>query len=352
MALIQEHYLQAIAEVRFAFGISIGVLGLLCLALVLVGIAVLFYRKTTRPLSRAWKAGLISLRAATLLLLAFLLLEPGVLVSEVVPQETYVAVLVDDSQSMGIRDQSDVPNRHMQSVELLYGRGELLADLSDTFQVRSYRFSDLAQRLPGPEALQSEGGRSALGASIEQVVKELNSFPLAGIVVVSDGADNGELDPLAAARNLADRKIPLYTVAVGAENIARDINLLDVSAAGSLLEDSVFRVQVSLNQRGYAGQRARLRIQQGDALIAEQNIALPDEGSTRRFTLELNPKERDILVYTVSVEELPGETIRENNRHTFFVDNRQKKPFDLLYVEGQPRDEYKFIRRAVKDDRS
>ncbi|MEX1032378.1 MAG: hypothetical protein WDZ30_03380 [Cellvibrionaceae bacterium] len=349
MSLIQKHYLQAIIDGNLSFGVSIGVVGMIVGGLVLVGVAIASYRKTTRPVSSGWKATLITLRSATLLLLGFCVLEPGVLVSEVVPQETYVAVLVDDSQSMSIRDRANIPSRHEQSAELLYGRENIIGRLGETFQVRTYRFSDIAQRLAGPEALTQEGGRSALGVAINQVMSELSSFPLAGMVVVSDGADNSEADPV---QGLVDASVPIYAVGVGAEEIEKDLNILDVSAAKSLLEDSIYRVQVSLSQRGYQGQRATLSITSEGQMVAEQSIRLADDGNARRYTLELSPKQKEILVYNISVEEIPGETITQNNHHTFFVDNREKRPLDILYVEGQPRNEYKFIRRAIKDDRS
>ncbi|MCW8195076.1 hypothetical protein F6455_09785 [Proteobacteria bacterium 005FR1] len=352
MSLIQEHYLQAIVDGNLTFGVSLGIAGLILGALLLVGIALFAYRKTTCPISRPWKAALVSLRAASLLLLGFLLLEPGVLVSEVTPQETYLAVLVDDSQSMSIRDQSNLPSRHEQGVELLFGRENVVGRLGENFQVRTYRFSDVAQRLAGPEVLSQDGEHSSLAVSMEQVTSELASFPLAGLVVVSDGADNGDIDPLQTARELAEKKIPIYSVAVGANEIQKDVNLLDVSAAKALLQDSIYRVQVNISQRGYAGKRVRLTIRSKGEPIAEQQIALPDDGKAKRYTLELSPKDEDILVYEISVDEQPGETITQNNKHRFFVDNRRKKPLDVLYVEGQPRNEYKFIRRAVKDDQS
>lgn len=352
MSLIQEHYLQAIAEGNLTFGISIGIAGLILGAFVLVGLAYASYRKTTRPVSKAMKATLVTMRSATLLLLAFCLLEPGVLVSEVTPQETYLAVLVDDSRSMSIRDQQNLPSRHEQGVELLYGRENLVGRLGENFQVRTYRYSDLAQRLAGPEGLRQSGDRSALGASMEQVMNELASFPLAGLVVVSDGADNGDADPLQVARKLAEKKVPVYPVVVGARDIHKDLNLLDVRADKALLQDSVYRVEVTLSQRGFAKQQVPLVVKNNGKVVAEQRVTLAGDGQAKRYTLELNPKEEAVLVYEVSIEEQPGEIIKENNSHFFFVDNRRKKPLDILYVEGQPRNEYKFIRRAVEDDSS
>jgi len=350
--LIEEHYIQAILDGQFTFGYSIGVIGLVMIAILLVGFAISFYWRTTRPITKSWKIFLVSLRSASLLLVVFFLLEPGVIVSEVVPQKTYVAVLVDDSQSMSIQDGASLPSRHEQTINLLYRDEKIIEKLSENFQVRTYRFSDLAERLAVPEALTQDGGHSDLSSALDHVMGELASFPTAAMILVSDGADNSEVDPLESARALAGRKIPLYTVGIGEEDLQKDINIVDVSVAKSLLEGSVYTVEVNVNQRGYQGQRAILSIVSDDIEITQQSVALADDGNTKRYTLELKPEEEKILVYNISVEEKSDETIKQNNHYTFFIDNRKKKPLDILYIEGQPRNEYKFIRRALDADQS
>lgn len=350
--MISQHYLQAIAEGNFTWGVPVSALAIMLGSLALIAIAAAFYWKTTRPIGRGWKAALIGLRSATLLLLGFCLLEPGVQLSKVTPQETYVAVLVDDSQSMSIQDQPNQPSRHQQALNLLYQNDNLVGRLSENFQVRTYRFSDLAQRIAGPEGLTESGGKSALGAGISHVMGELSSFPLAGLVLVTDGADNTGDDPLDAARTLVDNEIPAYVVGLGAEDIERDIHIVDVSAAKSLLEGSIYTVDVTVSQQGFDGQSAQLTINSRGSEVASRSIRLGDAGTSQRYTLELSPDERKILVYDIDVEIKPGETIAQNNHHTFFIDNREKPPLDVLYVEGQPRNEYKFIGRAIKGDDS
>ena len=350
--MIQNHYLQAIADGNFAFATSIGLWGIIAGLVFILLLAWWFYRKTTRPLSLPWKTFFISLRAATLLLIGFCLLEPGVLVSEVVPQETYVAVLVDDSQSMTIEDQPGLPSRHEQALDLLYRDEAVINKLSDIFQVRTYKFSEVAQRLPGPEGLLHDGGRSSIAAGVRHVLGELASFPMAGLVLVTDGADNAEEDPLQNLDVLKEKQVPVYAVGVGAEDIERDINIVDVNAAKSLLEGSVYTVQVNVGQQGFKGQQAKLSISSDGVEVAQQTVALADDGVVKRYTLELSPTEEDILVYQVAIEEKAGETIKQNNQQNFFIDNRKKKPLDVLYIEGQPRNEYKFIRRALKDEES
>lgn len=352
MALIQSHYWQAVADGGLTLGLPPGWLAIAAGTAGLIALAMLAYRSTSRPLSRGWRTAFISLRASSLLLIGFLLLEPGVLVSGVRPQETYVAVLVDDSRSMSIRDKSNLPARNEQLMELLYGRENLLGRLGDTFQVRSYRFSDISQRLRGPEDLQQKGPRTALARAMEQVSKELASFPLAAMVIITDGADNDDTDPLKLVESWGENRPSIFSVGIGAPSIDRDISITDLSVKPAPLQDSIYEVHVSLSQQGFQGQSARIRISGEKGLVAERVIDLPDDGRVQRHTLEIEPKEREILLYQLSVEEKSGETIRENNHHSFFVDNRLRKPLNILYVEGQPRNEYKFIRRAVQGDPS
>ena len=63
--------------------------------------ALYFYRSVVREKRSPW---LIGLRAATLLVLLFMLLRPVLNISTVLPQDSYLAVVIDDSESMTIKD--------------------------------------------------------------------------------------------------------------------------------------------------------------------------------------------------------------------------------------------------------
>ncbi len=340
------------------------------LAIFVVVFSVNTYRKTTRPLAKPWKIGLTLLRMTTLMVVLLFLFNPSVEVSEVIPQETYVAVLVDDSQSMSIADDiKDKENKtRLEKVKsALYETDKLIDQLSKNFQVRTYRFSDMAQRVTGEGDFSQSGGRSLLSSGINHVMSELSSFPIAGVVLLSDGADNGVEDPLLSAERMVDKNIPLYAVGVGEEKIEQDVSITTVNVDKSLLEGSIYTVNLSVEQKGFNNRRIDMTVTSGEnkkgggtqddgeveplKTISSQSIVLKESGIQRQ-TLEIKPDKKDILVYTLNVDEQEGETVVKNNHYTFFIDNREKPPLDILYVEGQPRNEYKFIRRAVKDDKS
>ena len=351
MAYSQPNFLTALEDGTFAFAYGISP-WLFALLVVLITIGVWFsYRKTTRQLSTPWKAFFIGIRSSVLVLLLFCLLRPVVTTLQVSPQETYLAVLIDDSQSMAIADLADGQTRQAAVKEQLYENG-LFDELAESFQIRTFRFDNQTQRIAGIEELSEEGTASSIDQALSYVNDQLNGLPLGGIILVSDGADNSDDDPLAAAQDLGARQIPVFTIGVGQEDIPQDIGIVDVSAAKTVLEGSVFNVQVAVNHQGYEGQEVELSIMDGETQVVSDVVILGAEGVTRRFELEITPERSGLIVYDLNVELQAGEIIDKNNSYSFLVDNTEKEALDILYLEGHPRNEYKFIRRAVSGDNS
>ena len=309
------------------------------------------YRRTTRPVTRRWKNLLIGLRSAVLMLLLLLLMRPVITTFEVNPQETYLAVLVDDSASMQIADVAGFESRQQAVADVLYGEGGIVEGLADRYQVRTFAFNQTVRRVSGAEDLTAQGNASGLEQAMRQVAEQLGGLPLSAVVMISDGADNADTDPLLSARDFAVRQIPVFTVGVGEELIPRDVGISSVSASQTLLENSVFDVQVDLNHQGYSGQALTLRVMDGETEVSAQQITLASDGS-RRVELEVSPERKEPILYELRVDELDGEIVLQNNRYQFLVDNSERPPLNVLYVDGHPRNEFKFIRRAVESDTS
>lgn len=73
--------------------------------------------------------------------------------------------------------------------------------------------------------------------------------------------------------------------------------------------------------------------------------------AARRHTLELYSEDEGSRVYTVRIPTAEDEIIVQNNQRSFIV-NKLSRKSDVLYIEGHPRNEYKFVRRAVEGDKS
>jgi len=301
------------------------------------------------PQVRNWKVAVIwLLQFALAALLLVLLWQPAIMVAELRPQQNIIAVLVDDSRSMSIAD-NGAP-RESQAVKAL--EGGVLDQLQKKFQVRLYRVDGGMTRVSKLDDLKTLTPAPAthIGDDLKQLAGEAADLPIGAVVLLSDGADNSggiDLDTISTFRS---RRIPVHTVGFGLEQVPHDVEINDAVVAPRALADSRLAAKVSLHQRGYAGQKAMLSVRDAGKVLAARQITLASDGVTQNEPLVFNAGAAGARTLQFTIDPLPVEDNRANNAITRLV-NVESSKRRILYVEGEPRWEFKFIRRAEQDDR-
>jgi hypothetical protein len=327
---------------------------LLLIAIAAGGLAllVLWRRRKDAPKLRVWQIVAIWCTQSVLVALVLLLLwQPAMLVSELSSQQNIIAVVVDGSRSMSIAD-SDGKTREAAALAAL--QGGVLAGLKKRFQTRIYRLGGELTRVDEPEGITPQDASTHIGDSLKQLLNETTDLPVGAIVLLSDGGENTagiggsgiSLDALQALRN---RQIPVHTVGFGKEELAHDVEMEDVSVAASATANARIVTTVSLMQHGYAGQKATLTVRDGDKTVAARDITMATDGQIQTEPLFFPIGAAGARTLTFSIGPLAGEENLSNNTVTrpILVSDAKRK---ILYVEGEPRWEYKFIRRAEDDD--
>jgi uncharacterized membrane protein len=303
------------------------------------------------PAMRGWRAWIIwSLQTLLAALLLVLLWQPAITIAELRPQQNIIAVLVDDSRSMAISD--DGVTRQAQAVQAL--QNGVLASLSRGFQTRLYRFDDVPARIENLKDLKPTASSTRIGDSLKQLSEETADLPIGAVVLLSDGDDNtGGIGP-DAINALRARHIPVHTVGFGRERAAHDIEMDDAVIAPRALADSRLAAKITLHQRGYAGSKLSLTIRDvttGQAkVLAARTITLGPDGNLQSETLMFDIGGAAARTLQIAAVPLAGEENTANNTLTRLV-NVGSGARRILYVEGEPRWEFKFIREAEEDDR-
>src|SRR5262245_22521108 len=303
------------------------------------------YRNVARD---KYSIGLVALRAITFTVLAFIFLRPVLNVSTVLPQESYMAVVIDNSESMKIKDDGQVSRAEQLQKQL--EATKFFKRLEDKFKVRIYRFDNTAERIETPDRLTFEGKRTKLESATDLLQQELGTVPLSGVVLITDGADNSSKQWTESLSKLEARKtpIPFYTVGVGSENITRDAEMVKVSAPRSTLKESTAVVDVAFRSHGFAGRKATVYVRENGVLLKSEQLTLPKDGEIAEATLDLPVKNDGTRLFSFALQ-APDDRIPENNTLTALVEVKNDHP-QILYIEGEPRWEFKFLRRAMQDD--
>jgi hypothetical protein len=301
---------------------------------------------------RNWRASAVwAMQSAFLALVLLLLWQPAIIVAELSSQQNIIAVVVDDSRSMSIAD-GDGGTREALAVAAL--EGGVLAGLRQRFQTRVYRLGRDLTRAEGLEEIAPIEPATRIGDNLKRLATETSELPVGAIVLLSDGGQNASgaggpgigRDALEALRN---RRLPVHTVGFGREESRHDVEIEDVGLAASAIANSRIAATVSLTQRGYAREQAKLTVRDGATAIAEREITLAADGLMQSEPLFFSAGSAGAKSLTFSVEPLPGEENPANNRvaRPILVSDAKRR---ILYLEGEPRWEYKFIRRAEAED--
>jgi len=332
---------------RFGFDVRPGPL-LLVLIVILAAVFIYFvYLRPRVRLSRRTTATLIALRIALLTVLVTLLLRPVVVVSSVIPRSSYVAILVDDSVSMKLRDMPDGNARidNVKQTFLSTGPNSFLNRLDDKFKTSLYGFAGAVSRLKGADDLFAEGRSSDLAGALDETIKRSSGMPLSAVVLATDGASNVPRDLAATLRELRARDIPVFTVGVG--NTARpvDAELTRINMPRRVLVGSRVNIETYVGLSGYQATKVLLGVREDGRAIKTEEFNLRGN-DTQAVNLEITPTTPGVHRYTVEVTPLDGELTIENNKQDALVEVISG-PLRLLHVEGEPRWELGKIREAL-----
>jgi uncharacterized membrane protein len=337
---------------EFRFNLTTGSLVAAALAAVTIALAVFTYRRIRVNEGRLRdRIVLTTLRVVTLGLVLFCLFRPTLIVRAAVNQQNVVAVLLDDSKSMQIPDWAGKSRSAFIREQFGALTSPMMKSLSDRFLVRVFRFSSTAGRANSAKDLTFQGSQTRLGNALDSARDELAGLPVAGIVLVSDGADTSEASLATALLGLKAEKLPVFTVGVGGERLPRDYQIDRVTTPRSVLKNASMLLDVVVRETGFAGQTVTVDVEDEGHIVGSQKVQLPADGSPATVRVRATASEAGPRLFKFKVAPQTGELVTQNNERDALIKVRDTSE-RILYYEGEPRFEMKFLNRAVEDDKN
>ncbi|MCC7010845.1 MAG: hypothetical protein IT184_18680 [Acidobacteria bacterium] len=295
------------------------------------------------------RAVLLALRTGLVAVALFALLRPVLLLKVAVPQQNFVGIVLDDSRSMRVTDEGGRPRSQYVIDQFGTNESPLVKALAQRFNLRVFRFSTVAERLQSTVELGFQGTSTRVADALERVRNEMTGLPVAGLVVVSDGADNADRTLDQAIAGLKAQGMPVFAVGVGKERLSRDVQVSRAETPRRVLQGASLVVDVVVTQSGYAGTKVPLVVEDEGRVLSTQDITLPADGEAMTVKVRFKAGDAGARSIRFRVPVQSNEEVVENNQRDTLVDvySRREK---ILYVEGEPRPEAKFVDLATRDD--
>ena len=301
----------------------------------------LAYARVPVKLTAGRRIGLSALRALTLILLILILLRPIVMVPPAAANNSLLPILVDVSRSMRLKD-DDGPSRIERAQAMVK---DLQSQLGKEYRLEILTFGDALAAVPDVDRLSATARRSDLSGAIADLAERHRHDRVAGVIVLSDGADTG---PLEGGEGRAIGA-PVMTVGIGNASAPRDREILNLTAGEPLLPGASIDVSVSAASTGYGTEPVELRVTANGRPVEVRRLTPTAEGAPVHAVFTVSPEPDVPTVYTVQIPPAPGEIAPENNSRSVLVPPQTGRR-RLLVVEGAPGFEHTFLKRALSDD--
>ncbi|QDT42387.1 hypothetical protein Pan241w_24710 [Gimesia alba] len=322
------------------------------IAVLIVGLALLIYAYRSLSLQRSLSGVAFSLKLCGIAVLSIALTEPLWSGVRIHPGTNLFAIVVDDSQSLQIKD-SKTGQPRLQQIQQLLSTTEAeqktpqwMIDLEQNFSVRKYSVDAHAHAQTNLQHLTFDGSQTNLVSSLNELNRRYQKLPLAGILLMTDGISAEEINQL-------ETSVPIYSVPIGDSTPATDLAITKTSVSYSPFEDAPIRILADLSATQCQQKQIKAQLLDETGKVVEtvtREVSQPEQEFQIRF--QVRPDATGIAFYQIKTSLISAETNEatlSNNQRTLKID-RGRTAHRVLYVSGRPNWEFKFLRRAIEED--
>ena len=367
---------------------------------VLVAATAWSYHRFAPNLPRGPRLGLIVLRSILLGLLLVLLVKPILLITLEDTIRRPLLVLLDTTQSMGLKDRRNnpddlaraaiakgivdpagglkqaIPDDQVDSIKeisrqdllealaanpkmnlwprlqahadlMFYGFGQKLAQIGELAPPEQ---SDLTTDESAAffHGLHYDDDLTAVGDGLRALLDEQRGQPTAGILLITDGASNTGSSPVEAAAIAKQDGVPLFIYGIGVTS-PQDIMVAELDAPQVSNVKEKLNVTVRIRAQSMIGRKATVQLKANGKIVDEQPIEFRADGE-QEIPLSYTPDDVGVADLEAYVPPLPEEAVKDNNSakaQVRIVDDKLK----VLLVESEPSWDFEYLLAILQRDR-
>lgn len=297
--------------------------------------------------------GIWALRGGSIVLVALLLLQPEMRTETHHQEKPVLGVVLDTSASM--TDQPEPLEREptrAENARAFLNLRPIQRDLVKRYRTLAYTMAEDASPVERSFAdVDFDAPRSHLTRSLNEIVGELAARGAAGLLVLTDGLDQS-IVPLAAGA----RKVPILAVELEPplpepKAGQQDLWITDFAYPKRTVVDWEVQVRAVVRRRGTGELSTPVKLYREGYVLQTTAVRFTDAEQYQTVSFTIQPPEEGRILYKLELTAPEGDATPENNRREFVIEVTDPET-RVLYLEGTPRWEFKFLKRALLGDRN
>lgn len=267
---------------------------------------------------------LLILRAISLIIALFLLLQPRFKWTESNTIKLDWNFYVDNSVSIGYHPALSLQTIKSELSQLVFNLNK--QDVSPYL----YSFSESVSALENVQSWDGKGSSTNLGSVISHIISDQEK--LAGATIITDGQINQGLDPSQLIQKV---EVPVYTLGIGHSTPLVDLSIQSIDAPTVAIKGEDLRINVIINSTGDMQERVNVILYEGKKMLGSRYLQTKGFGSRAQARFMFTPSNLGENEYRVKVSTVSKEINIENNQQKFFI-TILKDRYKVALITGSP----------------
>jgi hypothetical protein len=320
--------------------LGLHILIIILAAVAAAGIAYIAYKRTIPPTSRRLRIFLATIRGTLLFIVFLLIAEPLVsLVSRSLLPPT-VAILIDNSRSLTIKDRSgnrsEILKRTLESPALKQLSSNVLP-LYVLFDANTRTLESFST-----DSLTQTGDATDFSKAFAYVSKNA-AANIQAVLLITDGNATSGSSPLYSAEELG---LPIFTIGIGDTSEQKDLLIRKLQTNTITYVDDRVPVKITVKSSGIEGGNVEVKLLDGPTVLDSKSLKLQSGTHDYIIPTAFTPNNEGMLKLTASVSSVQGELTTANNRASIYVKVLKSK-IRVLLIAGAPSPDVSFLRRTL-----
>ncbi len=226
----------------------------------------------------------------------------------------------------------------------------LLTHLLEQYDVKVYTFAgDLSETTPASltdpisAAAGERNNRTDLAGALRKIVADAGQDALAGVVLLTDGQDNGKSSADGSARALGGAGSALCAIAMGGASPPADAAVVAIEAPETVYLNDKMLINAKLKLDGLKGKTVSVKLLRADKQVDSRDIRIVNNVFRTHIQLGDEPKTVGLHSYRIEIDECEGEVFTDNNSYSLTLSVTDDKT-KVLLVDSRPRWEFRYLK--------
>jgi uncharacterized membrane protein len=302
------------------------------------------------------RLAILGLRVAGLAVLVYAFYQPAQLIEKRARSTNNVIILIDDSRSMNLPHKEGTRREMVE--RFMSDNAGLFKQLERTSVIDVYRFSDTLTGMDWRQVGQSltaSGTHTHLLEVLQQLHERYRNRDVSGILILSDGIDNGRANRILSHGNQLDResmrllksfKAPIHTFGLSDSSV-QDVNIHELRYSPFAFKRNRSTLEADIDVHGYKKGTIEVELLEEGKLVRSVSRTIQPGVKRYKALFEFTPVELGFRIYTVRVKPFSNEvTVENNERHAVIRVSRDK--IRVLQIAGHPSWDVRYLRNHLK----